>query len=481
MKLNIRLILAVCLVGFGASMIHTPAKADTSVPAIIKMPDKIAGGRPVTFTITGMPPDTDVVKRQEWNDQVARFQKLYPNVTVSGSEYSYDPQTFPAKVAAKQVPTLFQVYLTDPGKYIDSGVAADITSIFNANKLGDIYNPDLIRLVSKGDKVYGLPDGAYAMGLGYNIQMLKDAGFDKPPATWDELRKMAKALTHRDAGVSGFSMINDAGPATGWHFTVISYTFGATPGSIIARGADGKYSAGFGAGPTVDALNLIKNLRWTDDALPHDTLDWAGNGTALATGKAAMAMMAGDQYVWMKTTYRDTDMKNFAFAPLPAGPAGIVSLTGGDTYLVSSDATDDQKEAGTYFALWRLFDPNEVKLDLEAQKNEENAAIGGPYLPLYVGDYQKARFDFSKPYFTLPYDNFSGFLDAISSGKVKLQVEPTPAGQEYYQAVASVVSTILTDQSADPAASLKTAAQTFQTTQLDRLGMAATAAATAAK
>jgi len=118
---------------------------------------------------------------------------------------------------------------------------------------------------------------------------------------------------------------------------------------------------------------------------------------------------------------------------------------------------------------------------LKPKKSEDNPAIGGPFLPLYVGDYQKARSDFEKSYYTLPYDNYSAFLDAISAGKVKLQVEPTPAGQEYYQAVASVVSSILTDQSADPAASLKAAAQTFQTTQLDRLGLPATAAATASK
>jgi multiple sugar transport system substrate-binding protein len=470
MKAIMRLVLLACvIVLLSTSFRATRAAADLT--SAIKMPEKIAGGRAVTFSITNMPPESDTVKRKSWNEAVARFQKLYPNVTVEGLEYSYDPQTFPARIAAKQVPTMFQVYLTDPRKYIDSGVAADITAVIDTNKLRDVYNDELIRLVSKDNKVYGLPYNAYAMGIGYNIKLLKAAGFDKPPATWDELRTMAKKLTNRDAGVVGFSMISDAGPATGWHFTVIGYTFGATPSDIIKL-ADGKYTAGFGQGPMVEALTLIKNLRWTDDVLSKETLDWPGNGTQLATGKAAMVMMAGDQYKWIKTTYRETDMNDLGFAPLPAGSGGIVSLTGGDTYMVSSDATADQKEAALYFQLWRLFDPTEVKLDLEAQKAEENPAVGGPALPLYKGDYQAARFEFAKPYYTLPYDNYSAFLDAISSGKAKLQVEPTPAGQEYYQAVGAVVSAILTDQNADPAASLKEAAQTFQATQLDRLGAA---------
>jgi ABC-type glycerol-3-phosphate transport system substrate-binding protein len=433
------------------------------------MPEKIAGGRPVTFTITNMPQQSDTVKRKEWDDRVARFEKMYPNVTVQGDEYTYDPSTFPARDAAKQVPTMFSVYLTDPAKYISTGVATDITSIIDANKLRDVFNTDILNLVTADNKVYGLPWNAYAMGIGYNIKMLKDAGFDKPPATWDELRTMAKKLTNRDAGVVGFSMINDASPATGWHFTIVSYTFGAKPGDLIKKGADGKYTAGFGTGATVDALKLIKDLRWTDDVLPHDTVDWGGNGTKLATSQAAMVMMAGDQYAWIKTTYRDTDMSNIGFAPLPAGPAGVVSLIGGDTYLVSADATDDQKEAATYWELWRLFDPTEVQTDLEAQKAEENAAVGGPALPLYKGAYQDSRLAFAKTYYTLPYDNYSAFLDAISSGKVHLQVEPTPAGQEYYQAVATVVSSILTDQSADPAAAMKSAADSFQTATLNTL------------
>jgi len=45
----------------------------------------------------------------------------------------------------------------------------------------------------------------------------------------------------------------------------------------------------------------------------------------------------------------------------------------------------------------------------------------------------------------------------------------TPAGQEYYAAVGAAVSTVLTDQNADPAALLKDANDTFQSTNLDSL------------
>ena len=454
------------------------AQAQAAFPSAVKMPDKIAGGRAVSISVTNKPPASDAIGLKEWSDQVARFEKIYPNVTVNGSEYHYAPDTFAALVAGKQVPTLFQVYLTDPKRYIDLGIAADISKVFDANNLRTVYNPDVIQLGIENNKVYGLPYSAYGVGLGYNIPVLKAAGFDKPPATWDELRTMAKKLTNRDAGVSGFSFITDGSTAAGWHFTIMSYTFGATPATLINHGSDGKYAAGFGSGPTVDALNLIKNLRWTDDVLPHDTADWSGNGTLLGTGKAAMVLMAGDQYSWLKRTFKDLDMSTIGFAPIPAGPSGVVSLIGGNMYLVSSAASADEQEAATYFELWRLFDPTEDQFTLNAQKADSNPTIGGPDLPLFTGDYQTARKTYEKPSYTLPYDNYSSFLDSISAGKTKLQVEPSPSGQEYYGATGAVISSVLSDQSVDPAAALSAAAKTFQDTQLNQV---ATAVPTAAK
>lgn len=434
----------------------------------LTLPEQIAGGNPVTITVTNMPPETDTAAHQAWLDRVARFNAVYPNVTIEGLEYTYQPDSFAALVAGAQVPTLFQVYMTDPMKYIDNGVAADITAELEAAGVTGLFNADIMNLATKDGKVYAIPYNAYGMGIGYNIQMLKDAGYDAPPKTWDELREMAKALTNRDAGVSGFSMINDGGPATGWHFTVLAYTFGATPQDIIKLDGD-KYTAGFAEGPVVDAMQFLKDLRWTDDVLPRDTLDWGGNGTELATGQAAIVMMAGDQIRWIKTTFRETDMANIGFAPLPAGPGGVATLTGGDMYMVSSAATPEQREAAVAFELWRLLDPSEIVLGLEAQAAEENPAVGGPVLPLYTTDYQTSRNTFELPYYTLPYDNYALFLNAVASGEAKLQVEPSPAGQQYYAAIGSVVSAILTDESTDPATAVKEAADNLQISALDAL------------
>src|SRR6185295_521158 len=156
----------------------TGGTAASALPAIIKMPEQIAGGRPVQISVIGKPPESQPEALKGWTAQVERFQKLYPNVTIFGSDYAYAPDTFATLVAGKQVPTLFEVYLSDPGKIIDQGVAADLSSFYEAQHLREVFNPNVLAITSKDGKVYGIPRFVYAMGLGYNINMLKEAGFD---------------------------------------------------------------------------------------------------------------------------------------------------------------------------------------------------------------------------------------------------------------------------------------------------------------
>jgi len=445
--------------------------ADTmGLPSVLTLPEQIAGGREVEITVIGKPADSKPEAVAAWQAGVDRFTQMYPNVTIVGSDYAYAPDTFAALVAGNQVPTLFEVYLTDPSKMIDQGVAADLTSFFDAQKLKDVFNPNVLAITSKDGKVYGIPRFAYAMGLAYNIKMLKDAGYDAPPTNWPDLATAATKLTNRDEGIAGFSFITDGANAGGWQFTTIAYGFGLKNTDIAAPNAEGKVVANFANDATNAALEYVKDLRWENDVLPRENYDWPKNGESLGTGKSAMVVMAGDQLGWIKGTYSDVDMSQFGFAPLPAGADGkSVSLVGGNIAMISSAATADQIEAAAYFRLWQQLSPAEIIAGFQATKADPNAVVGNPVLPLYVGDFEAKLEALQKTYANLPVDNYAGFLNAVSSGQVNLQPEPLVAGQEYYAALGGVVSTILTDENADPAQVVEDAQGTFQTNVLDQM------------
>jgi ABC-type glycerol-3-phosphate transport system substrate-binding protein len=414
----------------------------------------------------GIPTEANPTGLADWNAAVARFQAKYPNVKVTGNDYVYAPDTFPALVAGDQVPTVFQAYLTDRDAMVSQGIAADLSSYYATTGLDKVYNPNLLSLVSADGKIYGMPMAAYVMGMAYNIKMLNDAGYDAPPTIWDELGPMAQKLTNRDAGVAGFSFIRGEPHQAGWHGTVIAYNFGLDDAAIVTKNADGKYAAGFDNAQTLAALNFIKDLQWKYDALPRELLEWPTNGEALATDKAAMVLMAGSQLAWIKQTYPDVDMNQFGFAPLPAGPDGkMVSLGGGDVAYINAKATADQIEAGFYYRLFVQFDEGEVKAKYEATKTNPTAVIGDPSYPMYVGAFQEKIDALTKEYANLPVDNYTLFNNAT----IGLQNEPQIAGQDYYAALGNVVSLIVTDQNTDPAAALTEASNTFQTNVLDLL------------
>ena len=440
-----------------------PGPVEGSTGPIV-FPDEIAGGRPVEISVVGIPPESNPTGLADWKAAVERFQAKYPNVTVTGNDYSYAPDTFPALVAGDQVPTVFQAYLTDRDMMVNQGIAADLTSFYEASKLDEVYNPNLLSLVSQEGKIYGMPIEAYVMGMAYNIQMLKDAGYDAPPTTWEELGPMAQKLTNRDAGVAGFSFIRGEPHQAGWHGTVIAYNFGLDDAAVVTKGEDGKYTAGFDNEKTLAALNFIKDMQWKYDALPRELLDWPTNGEALATGRAAMVLMAGGQLEWIKQTYPDVDMTQFGFAPLPAGPDGtMVSLGGGDVAYINAKATPDQIEAGFYYRLFVQFDEGEVKAKYEATKTNPTAVIGEPSYPIYVGPFQETIDALTKEYANLPVENYQLFNQA----DIGLQNEPQIAGQDYYAALGDVISQIVSDESVDPSTALKDASETFQANVLD--------------
>jgi multiple sugar transport system substrate-binding protein len=479
--LNLVLLLALVLSGCGSAATATEApevatetaatseatEAPVAVePGTIPFPAEIAGGRPVEISVVGIPTEANPTGLADWNAAAARFMAKYPNVTVVGNDYVYAPDTFPALVAGDQVPTVFQAYLTDRDAMVNQGIAADLTSYYEATGLGDIYNPNLLSLVSADGKTYGMPIEAYVMGLAYNIKMLEDAGYDAPPTTWEELGPMAQALTNRDAGIAGFSFIRGEAHQAGWHGTVIAYNFGLDDETIVTKNADGTYTAGFDNEQTLAALNFIKDLQWKYDALPRELLEWPTNGEQLATGKAAMVLMAGGQLEWIKQTYPDVDMNQFGFAPLPAGPDGkMVSLGGGDVAYINAKASADEIEAGFYYRLFTQFDEGEVKARFEATKTNPTAVIGEPSYTIYVGPFQEKIAALTKEYANLPVENYALFNNAV----IGLQNEPQISGQDYYAALGNVVSLIVTDETTDPAAALAEAQSVFQTNVLDLL------------
>src|SRR5262249_21232396 len=59
--------------------------------------------------------------------------------------------------------------------------------------------PAAISGITVNNQIWGYPTEINTYLLNYNKKLLKEAGFDKPPATWDELKAMAPKITKKDS------------------------------------------------------------------------------------------------------------------------------------------------------------------------------------------------------------------------------------------------------------------------------------------
>ena len=108
MKHKLFLLMLVAVMITSLPLMSTSGQEGSAIPQVVNMPEQIAEGRPVTITISDKPAPDREGELALWEDQVAKFQAMYPNVTIEGLELQYEPTAFIALIAGDQLPTLFR-------------------------------------------------------------------------------------------------------------------------------------------------------------------------------------------------------------------------------------------------------------------------------------------------------------------------------------------------------------------------------------
>ena len=155
----------------------------------------------VTISIDCAPAPNKPVESKQWADDVAAFNKIYPNVTINAKPMTKceEPAPFTAMLQGHTETDVFYTYFTDKQQVLDAGAAADITKYVTPQTvpaLKDIQ-PAVLGLNRDGGKLYGLPKTNYTMGMIIDRALFKRAGLDpnKPPTTWADVATDAAAIS----------------------------------------------------------------------------------------------------------------------------------------------------------------------------------------------------------------------------------------------------------------------------------------------
>jgi multiple sugar transport system substrate-binding protein len=197
-----------------------------------------------------------------------------------------------------------------------------------------------------GGKVYGLPFDNYSGLLFYNSCQLKAAGFDKPPATWDELLHVyAPKLTDPAKNHYAFALQSLRGETqSADSFMRVLWPFG---GSLL----DESFHSNLLSRPSQAGLQFRQEL---GKFMPpgYVSFDHSDSVNALAQGRVSMITEWSAFYGTLTDPATSKLGDCLGVAPEPAGPAGRLPALGGFSLAVAAQATEAQQKAGWIFIQW---------------------------------------------------------------------------------------------------------------------------------
>lgn len=248
----------------------------------------------------------------------------------------------------------FDVVLVDivwPGEFASAGWLAPLDRFYNDPVVTD---PDLdlddffpILLDSVGswnNRLYGLPFDNYSGLLFYNKCLLKQAGFDRPPDTWQELRdRYAPALTKGNR--YAYALQSRWGETQSCDsFMRFVWPFG---GSLL----DDEFR------PNLSSKGALAGLTFRQSLLrymPPGIVDWEHEDVvkALGEGKVAMITEWSGWYKWLADSKTSKVSRCLGVAVEPAGPAGRKPALGGFSLAINAFSSREKQAAAWLFIQW---------------------------------------------------------------------------------------------------------------------------------
>lgn len=193
-------------------------------------------------------------------------------------------------------------------------------------------------------KTYGLPFDNYSGLLFYNSCMLKDAGFDAPPATWQEVMDTYGPALTKD-GKHAYALQSKRNETqSADSFARFLWPFG---GSFLT--AD--FKSNLNSPESQAGLQFRQDLM---KFMPEGIVayDHSEAVNALAQGDVAFITEWSAFYSTLASPETSTLGDCLAVAPEPTGPAGRKPALGGFSLAVASQADDNEKAAGWLFIQW---------------------------------------------------------------------------------------------------------------------------------
>lgn len=318
-----------------------------------------SSSQPVS-TETGTPAEKVTIQwwTPNWDEpesrqMVTEFEGTNSNIKVDLVITDWD--TYKSKVttaiSANNAPELSTVLTTDVAPFTKLGLAAPLNDYAAKENidLADFIKPAL-DIATVDGKIYGLPFRHDGSGMYYNVDLLKNAGYNEFPKTWDEFVAMSEKLT-KD-GVYGFAwpLGNQANAVT--RLIQQLYTLN---GDILS--AD-ETKCLLDSDVAKKALGNIVNSIKEGYASPN-SLEWDNTKMRDAFGSGQLAVLFSGPFD-IDTLKKDYPNLNFKTAVIPGINGMGCTTSNGWTVMMAEKSTN--KDAAAKFLAYIIKPENQIRL-----------------------------------------------------------------------------------------------------------------------
>lgn len=325
----------------------------------------------------------------EWNQTHPKIQVKHKSI----ADFTQLLPTIMAKQTSGQQADILHVYSLWGGQ-LDENNVFDTPPEDVQKSIKENYPSAAVKGSTVNNKLLGYPSEVETYALYYNKKLLKEAGYTKPPKTWDELYQMAKAMTKRDSSgklqVEGFGM-KPSNDASGVVHPYLS----------LLHSAGGYFINDQGTKTGLDSKVGLKTLQFQQKFIDNKVTDTSVNvAKAFPSENVAMAIGAGWWQGSLKMIMQDK-FKHVGIAPMPS-PDGKKQGTVSYSYFYGVNSKSEHKKEAWKFLKW---------LNSKPQKN--GATAEGKFL-LTQGIIPARKSDIQALDKELGTANNKPFIDALN-------------------------------------------------------------------
>ncbi|HMB01594.1 MAG TPA: sugar ABC transporter substrate-binding protein [Spirochaetota bacterium] len=279
----------------------------------------------ISMAIWGTPEQADVERVV-----LKKVKSRFPDVDIGLLHYSASKYHRKMLVmhAAQSMPDILMVQGWQLPEYAARDMLIPLNDLIKKDNYSLDHFFDFAKVTfSVHNKLYGLPRDIAGRIMFYNKDILKKAGL-QVPKTWREFKNCCTVITRMEGEEVEYG-------AAAWE---IWFNLLWSMGGDVFDNPKSPTRSTVNSEAAMRSLIYLYNLYKKKIVAPSDKLDRLGPNELFKRGKVAFSF--GGR--WSTPEFKDNKNLNWGIAPVPAGPAGAYSISGGTCYSISRQSKNKQ-------------------------------------------------------------------------------------------------------------------------------------------